>query len=288
MESDRRSHVVRKSLREPDVERRFERGVGRFVDLGTPVVGSATLEPGWRWSEHIKPNVGTESCRIHHLHLLLAGRFAVRMDSGETHEFNPMDVMDIPPGHDAWVVGEETVKIIDIAGNATDFNVPVAPRQTIGTMLMTDIVGSTVRANAMGDATWKQALTEHNRVVRHQLERFGGREIKTTGDGSLALFGSVAAALGAAIAIRDATAAIGIPIRAGVHTGEVELTDDDVRGIAVHTTARVMSAATDAQVLTTPVTRALIGDAAYRFADAGERVLKGFAEPMRLLSVERS
>jgi hypothetical protein len=107
MDVNRSSRVVRKSLNDPDVERRFERGVGTFVDLGTLVVGSATLEPGWRWSQHIKPNVGTESCRIHHLHVLLAGHFAVQMDSGEVHEFEPMDVMDIPPGHDAWVVGDQ-------------------------------------------------------------------------------------------------------------------------------------------------------------------------------------
>lgn len=287
MDLSRSGRVVRKSLIEPDEERRFERGVGRFVDLGTIVVGSATLQPGWRWSEHIKPNVGTASCRIHHLHILLTGRFAVQMDSGELHEFGPMDVMDIPPGHDAWVIGDEPVEVIDIGGNSTDFNVVVAPGRTIGTLLMTDIVGSTARANAIGHAAWKQALTEHNRVVRHQLERFGGREVNTTGDGFLAFFGSVGAALGAALAVRDAADRIGMPIRAGVHTGEVELTDDDVRGIAVHATARVMAAAADSQVLTTAVTRALAADGGYRLEDVGDHTFKGFAEPMRLFSVER-
>jgi len=283
---DQRTTIRRKSLATPDVVRRFPSGQGSFVDLGSLAVGHAILEPGWRWSLHIKPNVGTPSCRVHHLHLLLSGRFAAQMDGGEVELFGPMDVMDIPPGHDAWVVGDETVEIIDIAGNAADFGLPVAPSRTVGTMLMTDIVDSTGIVSRIGDAAWKQRLAEHDRVVRHQIERFGGREITTTGDGFLALFASAGAALRAAVGARDATAAIGLPIRAGVHTGEVEQVDGDIRGVAVHATARVMSAAAADQVLTSVVTRSLAEGLPYRFVEAGTHDLKGIATPMQLFSVE--
>ena len=278
--------VRRKSLESPDQLRTFPFGTGSFVDLGTIVIGRAVLEPGWRWSSHVKPLVGTPSCRIHHLHLVLAGRFAVEMDDGERHEFAPMDVMDIPPGHDAWVVGDERVELVDIAGNAERFGLPAARSRTVGTMLMTDIVSSTERAAAMGDAEWMQRLAEHDGAVRRQLERFGGREVKTTGDGFLAVFNSAGAALLAAVAIRHSADALGTPIRAGVHTGEIELVEDDIRGIAVHAASRVMSAAEGSQVVTSALTRALAEGTGLQFTDLGERNLKGLAEPMQLFKVE--
>lgn len=282
------ARVRRKSLAAPDEHRTFPFGNGSFVDLGSLVIGHAILQPGWRWSSHIKPNVGTTWCRIHHLHLLLAGRFAVELEDGERHEFAPMDVMDIPPGHDAWVVGDDPVELIDISGNSEYFGLPAARSRTVGTMLMTDIVSSTELLASMGDAAWKQLLATHDRAVRHQLERFGGREVKTTGDGFLTVFPSAGAALMAAVAIHEETAAIGIPIRAGVHTGEIEEVDDDIRGIAVHAAARVLAAAEGSQVIASAVTRSLAEGTDLRYTDLGEHSLKGLAEPMRLFSVEPS
>ena len=281
------NRVRRKSLDQPDQLRRFPNGEGSVVDLGPLAVGRAVLRPGWRWSSDIRPTVGTASCRIHHLHVLLRGRFAVQMDNGDVHEFDPLDVMDIPAGHDAWVVGDDDVEILDIAGNSAEFGLPAVRSRSVGTMLMTDIVGSTERAVQIGDTEWRQQLGDHDRVVRSLLERFGGREVKTTGDGFLAIFNSAGAALLAALAIRDATAALGVPIRAGVHTGEVEVVGDDIHGVAVHAAARVMSAATDGQVLTTAVTRALAEDGTIRFQDMGDHTLKGLREPLRLDAVER-
>ena len=282
------ARIRRKSLSQPDDERPFSRGRGVFVDLGTLVVGRAVLEPGWRWSVDMRPTVGTASCQVHHLHLLLQGRFAARLDSGDEQEFEPNDVMDIPPGHDAWVVGEEPVVLVDIAGNVAGFGLPVSPSRAVATMLMTDIVASTETATRLGDAVWRQRLAEHNRVVRRHLEAFRGREINTTGDGFLATFESAGAALLAALAIRDATAEIGLPIRAGVHTGEIEVVGDDVRGLAVHATARVMAAAGPSEVLTTSITRSLATGAACRFEDRGERMLKGLDQPLSVFAVERA
>jgi hypothetical protein len=109
VDSDARGRVQRKSFDRPDDARRFPHGIGTFVDIGSLAVGRAVLEPGWRWSTDIKPAVGTERCELHHLHVLVAGRMAFQTDVGELHEFEPNDVMDIPPGHDAWVVGDETL-----------------------------------------------------------------------------------------------------------------------------------------------------------------------------------
>jgi class 3 adenylate cyclase len=111
-------------------------------------------------------------------------------------------------------------------------------------MLRTDIVDSTKTAADLGDAAWRQRLANHNRLVRRQLERFGGREVKTTGDGFLAASVSAEAGLRAALSAQEALVSAGIVIRSGVHTGEVDiLAGGDLRGIAVHEAARIMAAA---------------------------------------------
>lgn len=275
-----------KNLDDPDEVRNLGHGTGSFVDLGAVAIGRAVLEPGWRWSTDIKPMVGTPSCQVHHLQLVLAGRFAVRMDDGDEREFGPTDVIDIPPGHDTWVVGNEPVVLVDMAGNVGDFALPAPHPRTVLTMLMTDIVGSTQTAARIGDAAWKQRLGDHNRIVRRQLERFGGREIDTTGDGFLAVFGSAEAALRAALSIRDAVGGAHVEIRVGVHTGEVDLVDGDLGGIAVHATARIMAAAPAGTVYTSGISRALAGANVLAFASSGVHALKGLDEPIELFEVE--
>ena len=286
MSSGARGRVEKKSFDRPDQTRRFPHGLGTFVDIGSLAVGRALLEPGWRWSTDIKPAVGTERCELHHLHVLVAGRIAFETEAGDLHEFEPNDVMDIPPGHDAWVVGDEPVVLLDISGNVADFGLPTSQARAVATMLMTDIVGSTTTASQLGDAAWKQHLADHNRAVRNQIERFGGREINTTGDGFLATFQSAGAALRCALAVRDATRGLEIEVRAGVHTGEIEVLPDDVRGIAVHATARIMAAARPSEVLTSAVTRALAEGSGLRFTERGPHALKGIDTPLELFGVE--
>jgi class 3 adenylate cyclase len=286
--SDGRTGVIRrKNLDRPDEQRPFPHGTGVLVNLGAMTIGRAALEPGWRWSTDIKPGVGTASCQIHHFHLLLQGRFTVAMDSGETQEFEPNDVMDIPPGHDAWVSSDGSVVLVDIGGNVSDFGLPASRSRRVATILMTDIVASTQTAARIGDQAWKQRLAQHNQVTRHQFERYGGREIDTTGDGFLALFDAAGAALLAAIAIRDACRDIGLEVRIGVHTGEIETAGDNIRGLSVHAAARIMSEAHASQILTSAVTRALAEGVPCSFEDAGERQLKGLEQPIRLFAVER-
>jgi class 3 adenylate cyclase len=238
--------------------------------------GRPTSSP---WSEQF--------CKLHHLHVLVSGRMAFKMADGEQQEFAPNDVMDIAPGHDAWVVGDEPVVLLDISGNVSDFGLPTSPARAVATMLMTDIVGSTKMASELGDAVWKQRLAEHNRAVRRQLERFRGREIDTTGDGFLAIFDSAGAALLCALAARDATRDLGIETRMGVHTGEIEVLPTDVRGVAVHATARIMAAAQPSEVLASSISRTLAEGSGLRFEDRGSYALKGIETPMELFAVAR-
>jgi len=184
-------------------------------------------------------------------------------------------------------VGDEPLVIVDVSGNSDDFALPASQARSVVTMLMTDIVNSTQTAARVGDAAWKQQLAEHNRIVRRQLERFGGREIDTTGDGFLAAFASAEAALRCALSIRDALATAGVDIRAGVHTGEVDVVEGgDLRGIAVHETARIMAAAPPGSVYASSLARALAGSGRLAFTSAGTHALKGFDEPVALFAVE--
>lgn len=286
MDSGPRRRIERTSFDRPEQTRQFPHGIGAFVSIGSLAIGRAVLEPGWRWSTDIKPAVETELCELHHLHVLVAGRMAFQTSSGGVHEFGPNDVMDIPAGHDAWVVGDEPVVLLDISGNVGDFGLRTSRARAVATMLMTDIVGSTATAAQLGDAAWKQRLAEHNRAVRNQLERFGGREINTTGDGFLATFQSAGAALLCALAVRDATRELGVEIREGVHTGEIEVLPDDVRGIAVHATARIMAASRPSEVLTSAVTRSLAEGTGLEFTERGLHTLKGIPAPLELFAVE--
>jgi class 3 adenylate cyclase len=279
------SAIRRKSLLDPDDRRSFSRGEGALVRVGQLAIGRARLEPGWRWSADIGPGVGTASCEIHHLHVLLAGRFGVRMDDGEEAEFGPGDVFDLPPGHDAWVIGDGPVELLDVSGNVAEFGLPSTHGRSLATVLMTDIVDSTVIATRIGDRAWRQALNDHNRVVRSLLERHAGREVKTTGDGFLATFETAVGAVRCAVAIRDAVRDVGLEVRVGVHTGEIELLHEDIGGITVHATARVMALAGASEVLVSAVTRAVAEGSGISFVPRGEHHLKGVPTPMDLYAL---
>lgn len=271
----------RKSLDRPDELRRFPLG-GELTRVGSSVIGRGVLEPGWRWSTHMRRVMGTPSCPVHHVRVLLAGRFAVRMDDGEELEFAPNDVFDVPPGHDAWVVGDEPVVLIDVAGNIGAIGVSQEHERVVTTLLMTDIVDSTRMASGIGDQAWRQVLGEHNRIVRAQLDRYRGVEVNTTGDGLLATFGSAAGALRCAAAIREAVGEAGVQVRIGVHTGEVEVMGSDIGGIAVHAAARVMALAGPSEVLVTSATVGLADGSGLRFEDAGRHDVKGLERPVEV------
>ncbi len=159
------------------------------------------------------------------------------------------------------------------------------PTRMLATILFTDIVGSTDQATHLGDRRWTEILDSHHQVVRQQLDKFRGREIDTAGDGFFATFDGPARAIGCACAIRDAVRSMGLEIRAGVHTGEVELAGDKVTGIAVHTGARVGAVAEPGQVLVSRTVTDLVAGSGIRFEDRGEYQLKGIPGSWRLFSV---
>jgi class 3 adenylate cyclase len=152
---------------------------------------------------------------------------------------------------------------------------PVDVERVLTSVLFTDIVGSTEQAAALGDKRWRTRLDEHDRVVRDELRRFRGREIKTTGDGFVACFDGPARAIRCARATVDRLQPLGIDIRAGLHTGECEVVGDDLRGLSVHIAARVGAMAGSGEVLVSRTVKDLVVGSGITFGDRGEHVLKG-------------
>jgi class 3 adenylate cyclase len=158
--------------------------------------------------------------------------------------------------------------------------------RAVVTVMFTDIVGSTELAIRLGDRRWRRLLEDHNEVVRAVLTRFGGTEIDTAGDGFLITFDGPARAIRAAAAVRAGLAEDGIRIRVGLHTGECELVDGKVRGIAVHVAARVMATAGAEEILCSRTVRDLVAGSGYLFADRGTHELKGVPDAWQLYAVE--
>jgi len=158
--------------------------------------------------------------------------------------------------------------------------------RVLATVLITDIVGSTERAAALGDAGWRDLLAAHHGVVRRELERYRGREIGMTGDGFLATFDGPARAVRCACAVAQAVRRLGIDVRAGLHTGEVEYVGEDFAGIAVHTAARVAALAGPGEVLVSSTVKDLVAGSGLRFAERGTHALKGIPDEWRLFAVE--
>jgi pimeloyl-ACP methyl ester carboxylesterase len=162
-------------------------------------------------------------------------------------------------------------------------SVPEADR-VLATVMFTDLVGSTERAAAVGDARWRALLAEHQASVRRELMRFRGQEVKTLGDGFLATFDGPARAIRCAHAMTADAPSLGLEVRVGIHTGEVELIGHDVGGIAVHIAARIADLATPGEVLVSSTTKDLVAGSGLRFADRGARQMKGIADEWRLFA----
>ena len=190
------------------------------------------------------------------------------------------------PGDDHPPFGGDVSQIADeIEEFLTGSRPEVEPDRVLATVLFTDIVGSTKRANDLGDHAWRALLEQHDAVVRREMARFRGREIKTTGDGFLATFDGPARAVRCAEALVETIRTLGIDVRVGVHTGEVEIRPgDDIAGIAVHIASRVMGLAGAREVLVTSTVRDLVAGSGLAFVDRGRHPLKGLPEEIRLFS----
>lgn len=184
--------------------------------------------------------------------------------------------VEVPGADDLWWVSDAADAVLDEIEEFVT-GVPSAPptNRVLSTVLFTDIVSSTERAHELGDRRWREMLNRHDASVRRQLTRFRGREVNTTGDGFVATFEGPARAVGCACAIRDAARQLGIEVRSGVHTGEIELRGDDIAGIAVHIAARVAALAEPSTVWVSRTVTDLIIGSGIRFRDCGDHQLKG-------------
>jgi class 3 adenylate cyclase len=173
----------------------------------------------------------------------------------------------------------------EIAEFVTGHVAEVVDDRVLATVLFTDIVDSTRRAAEMGDRDWHALLDAHDAIVRSQLARFRGREVNTSGDGFLAMFDGPQRAIRCAMAIRDAVQALGIEVRAGLHTGECEVRGDDIGGIAVHIGARVSALAGPNDVLVSSTLRDLVIGSGLEFEERGAHQLKGVPGEWHLSAV---
>jgi class 3 adenylate cyclase/alpha-beta hydrolase superfamily lysophospholipase len=160
--------------------------------------------------------------------------------------------------------------------------------RVLSTVLFTDIVGSTQRLYEVGDARWREQLEEHNRIVRDALRRWRGHEVKTSGDGFLATFDGPGRAVNCASDIVSHVASVGLEVRAGLHTGECEIRNNDVTGIAVHIAARVMGEAGPGEVLASSTVKDLVIGSGLQFADRGSHTLRGVSDEWRLYALDRN
>jgi class 3 adenylate cyclase len=190
------------------------------------------------------------------------------------------------PGADLlpWI-GQADAVLLEIQQFMTGQRRSPEPDRMLATVLFTDIVGSTETAAALGDHEWHGLLERHDRTIRAGLDRYRGREISTAGDGFLAVFDGPARAVECARSLTTDVAALGIEIRAGCHTGEIEVVGSDIRGIAVHIGARVAALAGASEVLVSSTVRDLVAGSGLTFEDAGRHQLKGVPDPWQLFRV---
>jgi class 3 adenylate cyclase len=190
------------------------------------------------------------------------------------------------PGADPALMWETPELVLDLIEEfLTGVRRPAEPSRVLATVLFTDIVGSTQQAGRLGDRRWRQLLNLHDELARRLVDDFGGRLVKTTGDGILATFDGPGRAIRCAAALRDELGGIDLRIRAGLHAGEVELRDGDVGGIAVHIAARVMGAAGPGEILTSGTVRDLVVGSSTVLEDRGTQPLKGVEGTWRLFSL---
>jgi class 3 adenylate cyclase len=233
----------------------------------------------------ILPSVRVPTLIIHRRHdpviLINGGReLAALIPNSQFFESQGID-------HTPWTGDDVDLIAQRIEEFLTGSRPPARFDRVLATVLFTDIVASTERAQSIGDARWKVLLNAHNEVVRRELTRFRGKEIKSLGDGFLATFDGPARAVNCALAIIKAVRALGIEARAGVHTGEIELQESDIGGIGVHIAARVVGHAAASECLVSRTLKDLVVGANLRFADRGSQYLKGLAEPINLFAVSQ-
>jgi class 3 adenylate cyclase len=190
------------------------------------------------------------------------------------------------PGIDNLIwAGDQDAILDEIQDFVTGTRPAPTPRRALATVLFTDIVGSTQLAARLGDRAWRRLLDQHFEATRRALDRYDGREIKTVGDGILATFDGPARAVRCAAAIREGVAELGLDVRAGLHTGEIELEPNDIAGLAVHIAARISAMADAREILVSSTVKDLVVGSGLAFEDRGSHELKGVPGEWRVFLV---
>jgi class 3 adenylate cyclase len=277
------ARLQHKTLEQPDEVRSYTKGATEIFELDDFVIGRMVMHPGWRWIHDVKPIAGTDRCMNHHLGYVVSGTLHVELADGSKAEIGPREMFEIPPGHDAWVVGDEPWEAIDFRGARNYARLPmVSGDRVLATILFVDVVDSTATLERLGDAAWRDLLGQHHETIQLELDRFQGREVDRAGDGLLALFDGPARAVQCASAIARRARGIGLEVRAGLHTGEVELGTGGIRGVAVHVASRIAAMAAAGEVLVSSTTHELVAGSNLSFTSRGRHALKGIAEDREL------
>ncbi|GAC1669019.1 MAG: adenylate/guanylate cyclase domain-containing protein [Candidatus Limnocylindrales bacterium] len=246
--------------------------------------GVAIAMIGWLYDvdvRHVLPAIRVPTLLLHHAGATriapVHGRYIAERIEGARY-------LEVPGADNYTWAGDSATLVAEIQEFLTGARPVLEPDRVLSTILFTDIVDSTRRAAAVGDARWRDVMAAHDHEVRQALERFRGREIKTTGDGFLAAFDGPARAVRAALSIRDAIASHGVAIRAGLHTGEIELRGADVAGLAVHIAARISAMAESGEVLVSSTVKDLVAGSGIVFEPRGTHQLKGVPDEWRLFA----
>jgi class 3 adenylate cyclase len=274
-----------KSFESPDETIEFPGIREEIVDLGDASVARIFQEPGWRWSNDMRSVVEGEWCEAHHVGVNLAGRQGFLLRDGTTIEVEPGEVYDIPAGHDGYTLGDEKVVAIEWSGARTFGGLRTrSDSRVLTTLAFTDVVGSTQKLASIGDTAWRDVLSRHYQAARSLLERFGGREIATTGDGLLATFAAPGTGIRWTVEMQRSGSEDGLQLRAAIHVGEVEVVADGLRGLAVHEAARIVDQAGAGEILVSETAKTFAEAAGFAFEDRGLFELKGLSGQRRLFA----
>ncbi|MGH8958185.1 MAG: adenylate/guanylate cyclase domain-containing protein [Acidimicrobiia bacterium] len=275
------------SFEEPDEVVELELVRSELVYLEGLSVSRTVHQPGWRWSKHVRPHVGGDWCQTRHVGLAVSGAVHVVLHTGDEFDLREGMVADVPPGHDAWVIGD--ILYVDITWTGARTWLPITDPGTdrvLATILFTDIVESTSLARSMGDDHWADFIATFDARVRESLAGCGGREIRTTGDGILAIFTGAGRAVSCAQALRPLAHTLGVRLRLALHAGEIDLVGRDIRGIAVHEAARILAAAHPDEILVSATVQGLLSSGDFAWRDRGWHEMKGFAESRQLFALD--
>jgi len=265
-------------------DERFKQWWARYLRLGASPAAVVTV---FHMStdidvRHVLPSIHVPTLVLHRV-----GDRAVKVEEGRyiSGQIAGAKYVEMAGDDHLWWVGDANALIDEIEEFVTGERQATEPDRMLATVLFTDIVDSTKRAAALGDRKWHDLLDQHHSLVRQEIVRFRGREVKTTGDGFLATFDGPARAIRCGCAIRDRVRQIGIEVRVGLHTGECEIIEDDVGGIAVHIAARVLAKAAASEVLASSTVKDLVAGSGTQFEDRGTHALKGVPGEWHLFAV---